>query len=52
MHEVQIDVDEVRLAVGPMDDVVLPDLLGEGSGHLVGLLLVQVRGGVCYGMSK
>ena len=31
MHEVEVDVEQVGLAArGPVDDVVVPDLLGEG----------------------
>ena len=29
VHEVEVDVEHVGLAVGPMDDVLLPDLLTE-----------------------
>ena len=29
VHEMQVDVEQVRLALGAMDDVALPDLLGE-----------------------
>ena len=29
VHQVEIHVEEVRLAVGAMDDVAFPDLLGE-----------------------
>ena len=35
VHEVQVDVDEVGLAVLALDDqVVVPDLLGEGAGAI------------------
>ena len=33
VHEVQIDVEQVRLALGPAYDVGLPDLLGQRSRH-------------------
>ena len=33
VHEVQVDVEEVGLAVGAMDDVAFPDLLGQRLGH-------------------
>ena len=29
VHQVEVDVEEVRLALGAMDDVAFPDLLGE-----------------------
>jgi hypothetical protein len=33
VDEVQVDVDEVRLALGAADDVGVPDLLGERAPH-------------------
>ena len=35
VHEVEIDVEEIGLALGVMDDVVRPDLLGQASGMAV-----------------
>ena len=32
VDEVQIDVEQIGLAVGPVDQVLVPDLLGEGPG--------------------
>jgi hypothetical protein len=36
MDEMQIDVEEIRFAIGAPDDVIVPDLFEEGScgGHL------------------
>jgi hypothetical protein len=33
VEEVEVDVEEVRLAVPASDDVGLPHLLGQRSGH-------------------
>ena len=32
VDEVEVDVEQVGLAVGPVDHVLVPDLLGEGPG--------------------
>ena len=44
VHEVQVDVEQVGLAVGPADDVRVPDLLRQCATHralLIGLLLAS-----------
>lgn len=33
VHEVQVDVDQVRLTVGPADHMAVPEFLGEGGTH-------------------
>ncbi len=41
VHQMEVDVEEVGLAVGSMDDVAFPDLLGERlRRHRIGLLFV------------
>ncbi len=38
MHEVEVDVEQVGLALDPLDDVRVPDLLRKGASHAVSLL--------------
>ena len=38
VHEVQVDVEQVGLALGPPHQVRLPQLLGQGAGHVARLI--------------
>ena len=44
VHEVQVDVEQVRLAVGAPHDVRLPDLLGQRAGHVAPTLDISHSG--------
>jgi hypothetical protein len=42
VDQVEVDVEQVGLALGPPYDVLLPDLLSESATHLLLLLVSQL----------